>query len=109
MDTLAIIAVILTALLLLVEHVIVIYIWQKQMISAFSYATGTITIWIGFCAWAIPTGNGPAALVLAAVIVFGGGLLFVIHLLEHLRDGLGHQQEAAALRRLARGRAAGQE
>ncbi len=109
MDTFAIIAVVLTALLLLVEHVVVIYLWQRTLMNALSYAVGTITIWIGFATWAIPTGNSQAALVLAAVIWFGGGLIFVIHLAEQVRDGLGHQQEAAALRRLARGRTDGQE
>lgn len=88
------VAVLLTALLLVIEHWLVYAVRQIPLQPPVSYAIGSATVWAGMALWGFLVGDMEPALVLGAIYLLAGGLLILMHLAEQARDGQGHRERA---------------
>lgn len=96
------VAVLATAILLVLEHWLVFTVRQRPLDAPVSYVAGSAAVWCGFALWGVLAGNMLPVAVLATIYLLAGGLLILMHLAEQARDGQGHRAEAAALRGVVR-------
>lgn len=92
-----VVTVLLTALLLVMEHWYAYTIRQQPPAQPWSYAVGSLTVWLGFALWAFLTGDVLPTVVLGLTYVVGGGLVIGMHLMEQARDGHGYKRTAEQL------------
>ncbi len=88
------VAVLATALLLVMEHWLVYAVRQAPLPAPVNYAAGSAAVWVGFALWAFLNGDMAPAGVLGVVYVLAGGLLILMHLAESTREGMGHRARA---------------
>jgi hypothetical protein len=96
------VAVLATAILLVLEHWIVQHIHRGPFPAAFNYSIGSLAVLAGFALWGLLTGDLAAVVALALIYGMAGGLLIMMHLAEQAVEGQGHREEAAALRDVVR-------
>jgi hypothetical protein len=96
------VAVLATAVLLVIEHWAVQHIHQGPFPPAFNYSIGSLAVLAGFGLWGILTGDLAAVVALALIYGVAGGLIILMYLAEEAVAGEGHKQEATALRDVVR-------
>lgn len=95
-------AVMASAILLVVEHWVAMHIHRGPFPAAFNYSIGSLAVLAGFALWGLLTGDLEAVVALALIYGMAGGLLIMMHLAEQAVEGQGHREEAAALRDVVR-------
>jgi hypothetical protein len=98
------VAVLVTAILLILEHWIVQHICPERFPDVFRYSIGSAAILVGFALWdglteemraaGIQVVDMRASAALALVYVGAGGILIMMHLSEQVRAGQGHRARA---------------
>lgn len=97
-DLLAVaVTILLTALLLCLEHWWTYCIRQKPPEQPWSYVLGSATVQLCFTTWGLLTGNLLAVAVLFLTYAVGGVIVIGMHLMERARDGEGYKQTAEQL------------
>ncbi len=87
-------AVLVSALVLALQHWSVTKLRQEPLPPLVNYMIGSLAVWLGFAVWAYLTGNAWAAIVLLVINVLSGGLVILMHLAESVVAGQGHQRRA---------------
>ena len=96
------VAVLATAVLLVIQHWIVLRIHPGPWPDVVRYSIGSAAVLCGFAVWGILAGDLAAVSVLALIYGLAGGLIILMHLAEEAAVGGGHRAEAAALRDVVR-------